>query len=340
MDVFPNRYPVVAIQILDYLGDFDFLQCVAVNPSWHQLYQNSTRFQNRIQRLFQSFVVTQYGRRRVPLHRAAELGQTHLCQKILHVSQNQNPRDLDGFTPLHLAAENGHFLTYQLLIQNIRLMINQNYVFQAINTVSSNGTTLLHLAAKNGHAALCQFIILNTWCKDPENIDGDTPFLLAAKNQHQYTCQLFIFNMNSQNPKKNVDGGNLMHTCAARGYFLAFKLLLDEFEDQNPLTNNGLTSLHAAAEKGHVSICKLIINTLKFDIANTRDFYGKTPLHYAAQNGFLDICKLLFQHVNNILPKSVMCETPFSLASSNGHVAVRQLYIEHWTNINLSAHHR
>ena len=41
-----------------------------------------------------------------PLHEAAGNGHLSLCKFIMENLEDKNPEDSDGFTPLHLAAQN------------------------------------------------------------------------------------------------------------------------------------------------------------------------------------------------------------------------------------------
>ena len=54
-----------------------------------------------------------------------------------------------------------------------------------------------------------------------------------------------------------------------------------EIEDKNPSDDFGTTPLHKAAKRGHLLVCKLIIEQIG-DI-NPRDNDGKTPLQMAVE---------------------------------------------------------
>ena len=63
-----------------------------------------------------------------------------MCKLIIEYIQNKNPEDNDGFTALHLAAQNGHFETCKLILENITDK----------NPGDNDGFTPLHSAAQNG----------------------------------------------------------------------------------------------------------------------------------------------------------------------------------------------
>ena len=59
---------------------------------------------------------------------------------------NKNPADNEGFTPLYVAAQNGHYEVCQIILENV---INKN-------PACHNGTTPFYMAAQNGHVDLCK----------------------------------------------------------------------------------------------------------------------------------------------------------------------------------------
>ena len=63
---------------------------------------------------------------------------------IIDYSEIKNPKDNEGRTPFHLAAEKGHLPICEVIFDN--------------NSKDINGQTPLHLAAKSGHLIICKLI--------------------------------------------------------------------------------------------------------------------------------------------------------------------------------------
>ena len=52
-----------------------------------------------------------------PLHWAAQFGHFEVCELLIANVIERNPEDIRGVTPLHSAASNGHIEVCELIIQ-------------------------------------------------------------------------------------------------------------------------------------------------------------------------------------------------------------------------------
>ena len=66
------------------------------------------------------------------------------------VSNDKNPANTDGYTPLHSAAENGH-------VELCRLIMD--VIDDIFPKTKRNKTTPLHLATREGHTAVKNLIL-------------------------------------------------------------------------------------------------------------------------------------------------------------------------------------
>lgn len=124
------------------------------------------------------------GKGLTPLHFATMFSQSidlETIRNIIEVSTVKNPRDIEGNTPLHLAARKGDLKVF-LLIQE-----KADY----INPKNDHSNTPLHRAAlfnrnaDTGGMKIVEFILGNVIEKTPVNIIGKTPL--------HYVCNSWKF---------------------------------------------------------------------------------------------------------------------------------------------------
>jgi ankyrin repeat protein len=117
--------------------------------------------------------------------------------------------------------------------------------------------------------------------------------------------------------------------AAENGHVSVVKLLVDrtdveaDFKDQR-----GKTPLSYAAENGHEAVVKLLIDRADVD-TDSKDSYGRTPLSYAARNGHEAVVKLLIDRADvDTDSKDSYGWTPLSSAAMCGHEAVVKLLVD------------
>ena len=93
---------------------------------------------------------------------------------------NRNTQDVDGDTPLHVAAENGRLKMCQLVIQSREDLSLENM----------DGNMPFHLAAESGFLDICALFLEKLVCKSPENKKRKTPLMLADKMGHSAVVDL------------------------------------------------------------------------------------------------------------------------------------------------------
>jgi len=90
---------------------------------------------------------------------AAEKGYSQLVFHIItssteQLSEDRNPGDEYGITPLHKATENGHFEIVQIIMNHCQAN-NNNPKDQ------DEGNTPLHIATEHGHMQIVDHIKIN-----------------------------------------------------------------------------------------------------------------------------------------------------------------------------------
>ena len=108
-----------------------------------------------------------------------------MCKLILANAVDKNPKLENGWTALHLAAQNDHVEVVKLIFANILEMeVRRRRLLQLVsyegplskyrwlfekNPKIEDGWTLFHLAAFYGDIEVCELIIENVNYKNPKN---------------------------------------------------------------------------------------------------------------------------------------------------------------------------
>ena len=202
-------------------------------------------------------------------------GHTEIYDFLTSKFRDKNPGktsllNREGSTPLHWAANNGHFELCKLIIEGTANknpgtikdipLYRRNPLIRPID--SAEGSTPLHFAAQNGHLEVCKLIMDNITDKNPANVEGEMPFHFAAKKGQLAVCQF----------------------------------MLENLSDKNPRARRGITPLHYAAQYGHVELCKLIMENLVDK--NPSCSFDSTPLSLATAYKKSEVCQLF--HENGI----------------------------------------
>ena len=229
------------------------------------------------------------------LHSLAAKGCFKMCTSMIKKVKDLSPRDIHGYTPLHLAASYGHLEVCNLLMKSFlsihaladlksaKACLNRNQMIDVLRLP-------LHMAAFYGHVEIVRLFMTNLVDNEGQKlpiIDFNSAELLLINN------------------KISVE------------YRQTRKL------HPTPLLN--------AIQGGSLNVCELLVEGYKVDVIISDDF-GMTPLHLASKLGHLEICKLLSKYV---LDKNTLDndgKTPHDLAVSE-HKRNTVSFLNKWSLI-------
>ena len=199
---------------------------------------------------------------------------------------NLNIQNEEKKTPLHFAAEGGHYRICELLLNHRA----------SVEIIDIRIATPLHLAAVGGHDRICELLLNHDANANIQDADGKTPLHMAAAGGHNRICALLL-NHDANANIQDADGKTPLHMAAAAGgHFNVYELLLGHGSDATIQDLHNITHLRIAAEGRYYRICELLLN----HHANhtIQDANDRTPLHIAAQCGHDMICELLINRNN------------------------------------------
>lgn len=183
-------------------------RCAKVCQSWKALInQGGQVWMRKIREVMTAHPRESTGK--TELHWAAEQGLDELCQALVQVMEIKSPNDNTArWTPLHLAALNGHLKTCHTLL----LFLDD------VNPRDAWGRTPLHWAAIKGNAGLCRVLMMNNKTViSAKDQDHWTPLHYAADFGHLMVVNLLLPKMVEKNPR-DFDGWTPLHSAATNGH--------------------------------------------------------------------------------------------------------------------------
>lgn len=236
-----------------------------------------------------------------PLSYAAQTGHVIVVQLLLERNADVNQKDYFGQTALSHAAAEGHEPV-------VRLLLAHN---AAVDSTSRDGATALSYAARRGHDTVGRLLLEHNATVDLATENGWTPLSYAADGGYTSMVQLLV-NHDAAIDSRTHSGLTPLH-AASRGHEGATQVLLERGADLNAICKQGRTPLSYAAATGDVAILSLLLGA-SADPKLT-DNIGRSPLYYAVQAGSIDAVVVLCNAIGSDVDLSGTSErSPLSCA--------------------------
>mmetsp|Transcript_16509 Transcript_16509/g.26828 ORF Transcript_16509/g.26828 Transcript_16509/m.26828 type:complete len:711 (-) Transcript_16509:104-2236(-) len=236
-------------------------------------------------------------------------------QTLLRSKANPNVKNLNGYTPLMLAAKQGNYKGIRTLLhwnalpnltdqegrsalhfavlstREVSLCMKVLLKYRAdASQRDKEGSTVLISAARRGKlGCIKQLIRANTPVDETDNQER-TALIWAARNG-RIRCVLSLLRGNADVNKHGKDGKTALIAAAYHGRSTCILQLVDSRACLNSTDKTGRSALIGAALKGHMQSISRLIDA-RAD-ANIVDMQGRTALHFALSRGFPEISQLL-----------------------------------------------
>jgi len=126
----------------------------------------------------------------------------------------------------------------------------------------------------------------------------------------------------------------LVRLCEQGNLAVAAELIKAKADLNMPEPDIGVTPLIAAANAGHLDVCKVLINKSAEISAEVHDGTRRTALHAAALMGYASVVQLLLDKGANPRVEDLTKTQPLHLAVKNGHAGAAELLLKGKANPN------
>ncbi len=184
-----------------------------------------------------------------------------------------------GFTPLHLAAINGHAKVVDLLIKS----------GAHVNARNRDGATPLLKAVQGRHIDVIKLLIKRHADINVKDDSSVSPLMATLMDGNLEIAKILV-ESGADVRVKSAGGSTPMH-MAAREDSALVKLLVKKGADVNAVDNRGWTALHAAVSAKRADIVEFLMDAGAS--ANIRNKNDKTPLDLALEKGSVQIADLI-----------------------------------------------
>uniref|UniRef100_I3KCT2 Ankyrin repeat and death domain containing 1A n=1 Tax=Oreochromis niloticus TaxID=8128 RepID=I3KCT2_ORENI len=160
---------------------------------------------------------------------------------------------LDGLTPLHMAADGGHY-------ECVRLLLDSGC---NVNAQTNRNMNALHYVAQHGHDREASLLLKAGINVDAINNQHCTPHHLAVFNNHTKVVRLLIdagSNLNATDIRQQT----ALHIASEHGWHDLAEMMLISRVSLSLTDKQGKTCLEVAARGNHVVLVDMIIKADRF----------------------------------------------------------------------------
>ncbi|XP_023221037.1 inversin-like isoform X1 [Centruroides sculpturatus] len=297
--------------------------------------------------------------KKTPLHWSAAFGNAKQIKILLKKGANIRIPDVEGKTPLHLAAgcnEPGALECVKVLMEEAPSVINwQDYEGRSalhvavalgstdivdlltstercnLNCPDNMFCTPLHWAASLGLADKVSLLLDRRADFHSTDINGATPLHYASQGNYADTVAVFL-SRNYITDKRDSEGRNALMWAAARGADDVIRTIYTFGVDLSLKDENGASALHAAASQGNITTIDMLLDLgAPLEACDKNDM---TPFLYACIRGKAKSVRLLIEKGASLMSMDMDGRTSLHWAALGGHAYVCQILLQNGCDPN------
>ncbi|XP_024142769.1 ankyrin repeat domain-containing protein 50 [Oryzias melastigma] len=255
-----------------------------------------------------------------PLHAAACEGHRAVCAALTEQGSmaRVGEMDIEGRTPLILAAQEGHWSTVKLLLDRRSPIDHRAY----------DGHSALSAAFLEGHTDVAELLMKRGADTDVRDAEGRPLLYLLVLEGRLDMASLLIEKGGVPLESKDSEGRTALHVASWRGSVEMVDLLLKHGAKPNAQDSEGRPPLHSVAWTGHAKVGRRLLETSGIDV-NLACHQGATALSIAAQEGHANVVKMLLEKGSNPNHLDKYGRSPVKVAAKYGHFNIVRLLESH-----------
>ncbi|XP_067112346.1 transient receptor potential cation channel, subfamily N, member 1 [Osmerus mordax] len=263
-----------------------------------------------------------------PLLLAAEQGHLTVVRTLLQHQARVDVFDQEGRSALHLASQRGH-------VDIVDVLLSHNAF---VNAKTKLGLTPLHLGAQSGSAHLVSLLVTKHQASiDALSLSKQTPLHLAAVCGHLEVCSRLL-QLGADITASDIRGQTPLHLAAESDHSEVVQLFLRQRPELATLANmEGATCTHIAAAKGSLAVTRELLS-FSLGGAGALDYkaHGSGPLHLASSGGHAEVVKVLLEAGAPPLLEDAEGMTAVHLAARRGHTHLLEV-LKHSLSLSISS---
>ncbi|XP_058478709.1 ankyrin repeat domain-containing protein 50 [Solea solea] len=251
-----------------------------------------------------------------PLHAAACEGHRAVCAALTERGSmaRVGEMDIEGRTPLILAAQEGHWSSVRLLLDRRSPIDHRAY----------DGHSALSAALLEGHTDVADLLMRRGADTDVRDAEGRPLLYLLVLEGRLEMATLLIEKGGVPLESRDSEGRTALHVASWQGYVKMVDLLLKHGANPNAQDTEGRPPIHSVAWTGHAEIGQhlLEVNSVTIDLACHQ---RATALSIAAQEGHANIVTMLLERGANPNHIDKYGRSPVKVAGKHRHFNIVRL---------------